>query len=115
MCKHGVLYSSTGKEEPTRRQVFDVDELQNQRTARDDAAPARKEVSPDDVLQHGTLSAGLPAHDRDLREVDCVAPYSVIQFENSAPTMEKTSCMSLMMEISPCIPKSLLFRSIVWL
>lgn len=50
-----------------------VDELQNERAAGDDAAASGQEVSADDVLQHRRLSGRLRA-DHDLRRLAWVEP-----------------------------------------
>ena len=61
----------------TRRQIFYVYKLQHEWTPCDDSASSRKEISPDDVLQHRTLSARLSANHSNLREVNFVASYAL--------------------------------------
>ena len=45
----------------------DVDELENERTACDDATTTRQEITADNRFQHGRFSGALAADHGDLR------------------------------------------------
>lgn len=52
-----------------------VNQLQDERAARDDAAPAGKEVLADDVLENAAFAARLAADDGDLGHVEDVVAH----------------------------------------
>ena len=75
MCKNTPKSNRNRAVEKTFADRFVVNQLQNERPARNDAAAAGKEVLSDDVLEDAAFAARLAADDGDLGHVEDVVAH----------------------------------------